>query len=80
MNIMQEIQTLSGAIRASLDGSNYHMSRDEVNKVGAIYKHITNGRRINLACADCVKSSLQFIQVWYERNQPTNIVKKQKNK
>lgn len=68
--LFKEIQSLSGSITASLRGDSFHMSRDEVNKVGSIYKLITSGRRLNLSCAECVKNALQYIQVWYEKEYP----------
>lgn len=65
--LFKEIQSLSGPITASLRGDTFKMGRDEVNLVGSIYKRITSGKRLNLACAECVKNAINYIHVWYEK-------------
>lgn len=74
-NDIKSLQTHFGAI---WDAASLHLSRDEVNTIGSVYKQITSGRRLNLQCAECVRNALGYIAMWWDTNQPSEPTNKKK--
>lgn len=68
--LFEQIGSILGSLQRISAGETFKMSRVDVNQIRDLYKLITNGRRINMACASCVEQAGLFIYNWYQENYP----------
>lgn len=68
--LFSQIQSILGSLQTISSGQSIKVSRQEVNQIKDLYRIITNGRRVNTACASCVEQAAIFINNWYNENYP----------